>query len=120
MIEMSKAVAPWRESIKWTCLAKKVTRMDGPLAVEITFTMKKPGTAPKSRKTWPVKRPDLDKLVRSTLDGLGEGGVWGDDSQVVELIARKVYPDSWHPQSMRVPGAHITIWPITDDEDETQ
>lgn len=117
MIEMSKAVAPWRESIKWTCLAKKFGCLDGPVAIEITFTVKKPAAAPKRRKTWPVKRPDLDKLIRSTLDGLSEGGVWGDDSQVVELIARKVYPDSWHPQSMTTPGAHITIRPITDEDE---
>lgn len=115
MIESSKAVAPWREAIKWTCLAKKVGCFDGPVAVEITFTVRKPASAPKTRKTWPVKRPDLDKLVRSTLDGLGEGGVWGDDSQVVELVARKVFPDSWHPQSMTVPGAHITISAVVDE-----
>lgn len=109
MIEMSKAVAPWRESIKWTCRAKKIQPIDGPVAIEITFTVQKPASAPKTRKTWPIKRPDLDKLVRSTLDGLSEGGAWRDDSQVVELTARKVYPDSGHMHSLSTPGAHITI-----------
>ena len=55
--------------------------------------------------------PDIDKLCRSTLDGVsqglngkvGDGLVWGDDSLVVELIARKFYADD------REPGATITI-----------
>ena len=54
----------------------------------------------------------VDKLARATLDGIGQGVesgkvgdslVWGDDSQVVELIARKFYADD------REPGAVITI-----------
>lgn len=116
MIESSAAVKPWREAIKWACLAKEVTPLTGAVDIEITFTVKKPASAPKRRRTWPVKRPDLDKLVRATLDGLGEGGVWVDDSQVVELVARKVYPDSWHPHSMETPGAHILIKPHTSED----
>ena len=61
----------------------------------------------------------VDKLARATLDGIGQGVesgkvgdslVWGDDSQVVELIARKFYADD------REPGAVITIteiFPVT-------
>lgn len=28
----------------------------------------------------PSVKPDLDKLVRSTMDGLSEAGVWHDDA----------------------------------------
>lgn len=54
----------------------------------------------------------VDKLARACLDGIGQGVdtgkvgdslVWGDDSQVVELVARKFYADE------REPGATITI-----------
>ena len=57
----------------------------------------------------------VDKLARATLDGIGQGLetgkvgdslVWGDDSQVVELIARKHYADE------REPGATIEITPL--------
>jgi hypothetical protein len=34
---------------------------------------------------FPAKRPDLDKLVRSVLDGLSDGGAFDDDSQVASL-----------------------------------
>lgn len=37
-----------------------------------------------------LKKPDLDKLVRSVKDALSKV-VWRDDSQVVEIAARKEY-----------------------------
>jgi Holliday junction resolvase RusA-like endonuclease len=59
--------------------------------------------------------PDLDKLLRALLDGIGQGHdtgkvgdglIWGDDSQVVEIIAKKFYADD------RLPGADIRIIPL--------
>jgi Holliday junction resolvase RusA-like endonuclease len=48
--------------------------------------------------------PDLDKLARGLLDGIGQSEViWGDDSQVINLIARKFYADD------REPGAEVKI-----------
>jgi Holliday junction resolvase RusA-like endonuclease len=37
-----------------------------------------------------VTKPDTDKLIRSVLDAL-TGIVWTDDSQVVEILARKQF-----------------------------
>ena len=48
-------------------------------------------------------KPDIDKLQRSTLDALGEAGVWRDDSQVVDIRAWKSYADN------ETPGAVITV-----------
>lgn len=53
----------------------------------------------------------VDKLARAALDGIsqglngkvGDGILWGDDAQVIELMARKFYDDD------REPGADITI-----------
>src|SRR6266702_4361868 len=42
----------------------------GPVEVTLAFTMRKPTTAPKRKRTWPVVRPDLDHLVRAALDAL--------------------------------------------------
>ena len=36
-----------------------------------------------------IRRPDLDKLVRATLDGLGSANIWTDDSQVVSMNVSK-------------------------------
>ena len=45
--------------------------------------------------------PDLDKLVRSTLDGL-TGALMADDSQVVDLIARKRIADVGQSPGVRI------------------
>ena len=66
----------------------------------------------KNGRAFPIVPPDIDKLCRGLLDGLnqgvetgkvGDGLIYGDDSQVIELIARKYYADN------RAPGAVIKI-----------
>lgn len=60
-----------------------------------------------TKRPLPIVPPDLDKLARGLLDGIGQSEViWGDDSQVIELIARKFYADD------REPGALVKIYPI--------
>lgn len=46
-----------------------------------------------SGKILPTKRPDLDNLVKSILDGLN-GVAYLDDNQVVEINAKKVYSET--------------------------
>ena len=40
-----------------------------------------------------TKRPDLDNICKSVLDSINGGYAYADDSQVVKLIAEKVYAD---------------------------
>ena len=61
----------------------------GPVVLIVTFRLPRPQSLPK-RELHHVKKPDLDKLVRSTKDAL-KGVLYRDDSQVVDLHARKVY-----------------------------
>jgi crossover junction endodeoxyribonuclease RusA len=106
MVESSKAVGPWREAVRAetqrVLLGTHSRWLDGgPLAVEITFRLPRPGAhygtgrnASKlkpSAPIFPAGRPDLDKLTRAVLDGLTAGGAWRDDSQVVSLQACKLY-----------------------------
>ncbi len=62
----------------------------GPVLIDLHFGLPKPKSAPKRRRVWPDKRPDLDKLTRAVLDALTYV-VFGDDSQVVEIHATKDY-----------------------------
>jgi len=110
---------PWREAVKWATLAALPTTtrarpLDGPVAVQVTFSLPKPASAPRRRRTWPIKRRsgDLDKLLRGVLDALTDAGVWVDDAQVVEVIARKTYPGE-EQDALHVPGAVIRIWEVT-------
>jgi Holliday junction resolvase RusA-like endonuclease len=69
------------------------TRTVGPIGVEIDFYLARPAAAPKSRMR-PDRRPDLDKLVRSTLDAITTAGAIDDDVRVVDIVARKHYAHS--------------------------
>lgn len=44
-------------------------------------------------KLLPIKRPDLDNLVKSILDGLN-GVAYLDDNQVIEINAKKIYSET--------------------------
>lgn len=63
---------------------------DGPVGIELHFGLPKPKSAPKRKRVWPDKRPDLDKLTRAVLDALTYV-VFSDDSQVIEIHATKDY-----------------------------
>lgn len=74
--------------------------VDTALTVAVLFRLRRPdghwragkyGEALKpSAPTFPAVKPDVDKLVRATLDAL-TGTVWDDDSRIVSLTAAKVY-----------------------------
>jgi len=74
--------------------AGAVTRpMDCPVRLSIEFVLPRPQNRiwknkPMERECH-AKKPDLDNLCKSVLDAL-TGIVWRDDSQVSELVAKKL------------------------------
>jgi len=60
-----------------------------PVELILEFVFVRPKSCPKSR-VWPVVKPDIDKLKRSTMDAL-KGVLYLDDAQVVWGSQRKVY-----------------------------
>ena|ERR1043166_1741242 len=112
MIESSKNVKPWREAVKYAAMEVigrgPNTAISGPVAVSMTFTLPKPKSAPKKRRSWPDRKPDVSKLVRATEDALTDIGAWEDDARIIDLTARKVFPGE-HPNALHVPGAVIEI-----------
>jgi Holliday junction resolvase RusA-like endonuclease len=113
MVESSKAVKPWREAVKHAALDARgeTPPLDGAVGVTVIFTIPKPTSAPKRRQTWPAKRPDIDKLLRSTFDALGEAGVWLDDAQVIAVSASKAFPGEAFG-ALDVPGARLHIYRV--------
>lgn len=110
MIESSKKVKPWREAVKWAAVEARrgASPLEGALSVLLVFTLPKPQSAPKTRKTWPSKKPDIDKLIRSTFDALTDAGIWIDDAQVVSLLARKVFPLEGE-DALDAPGVKVIV-----------
>ena len=120
MVESSKKVAPWREAVKHAA-ARHPDVFTGPLSVEITFTLPRPAGHYRTganahllrsgAPVWPHRKPDIDKLLRSTLDALTDAGIWTDDALAVEATGRKTYPDAGIDALDR-PGAIIRITPL--------
>lgn len=111
MIESSKKVRPWRQDVKYAALAlcERMPPLDGPLRVRMVFTLPKPKSAPKRRRTYPDRTPDLSKLARSTEDALTDAGFWADDARVVEYVRlAKVFPGE-DPEALDRPGVRITV-----------
>ena len=88
------------EEGRWLLEAKgQVTEYiaEGPIHLQVDFIMPVPKSTNKKFKrqvaegrVWHIKRPDLDNLVKFIFDNLN-GILWKDDSQVVEIEARKYY-----------------------------
>ncbi|HAF72524.1 MAG TPA: RusA family crossover junction endodeoxyribonuclease [Corynebacterium variabile] len=102
LLESSAKVKPWRSVVAQVALYKAPQYMDGPVALDIVFILPRPKSLPK-RVIHMVKRPDIDKLARSTLDALS-GVAYTDDNQVTDLRTRKRYASADEPT-----GANITI-----------
>jgi Holliday junction resolvase RusA-like endonuclease len=88
LVESSKKVKPWREAVARTTQAEVPCPLQNAVEVALVFHLPRPKTV--TRK-WPAVKPDLDKLVRSTFDGLTTGGLYTDDALVIALSASKQY-----------------------------
>lgn len=64
-----------------------LTPLEPPYDVDIRFRFTSPQ---KPSRTYP-SRSDLDKLVRTAVDGLVNGGILEDDRHVTRLSAQKEY-----------------------------
>ena len=97
MVESSAKVKPWREAVRQEALKTGLAITDEPIYLHLLFRFYRPkghhnskGEIKASAPTTHITRPDIDKLCRSTLDGL-TGVLFRDDSQVAFLVASKEY-----------------------------
>lgn len=90
---------PWQQQI-----AREAFLMRGhngpilePVVLELDFYFQPPKAFAKgrSRLAPAVSRNDLDKLQRAVMDGLKAGGIYKDDGQVVDIVARKRFAGGW-------------------------
>jgi Holliday junction resolvase RusA-like endonuclease len=105
MRESSVYLPAWRAAVKKAAYAlmrgQGIRPADrpvfvGPVAVDVTFYV----------ATAPDAQPDVDKLLRSTLDALTQAKVYEDDARVVQVAARKrAHSEGWT-------GADIEVWKV--------
>lgn len=88
--------------------------LDEALTMSMVFTVAKPSSAPRTRRSWPIARPDLLKYARATEDALKNAGVLKDDARVVDYRRMaKVYPRE-DSEALDVPGVVICVWRMHD------
>lgn len=121
LTESSAKVKPWRQDV--VAAIHDVLAIEdwwaippGAVDVTIVFYIARPGYHFRTGRyanelkpnapTYVDKKPDLDKLVRSTLDAMTTSAVIRDDAQVARLAVEKRYADA-------ATGARITITPMT-------
>lgn len=127
MVEQSPHLKSWRATVSQYAAAARYATRTWPTAEELkghpielhcVFTLARPASHWRTGKlahllrdsapTQPGSRPDLDKLLRSTLDALTDAGAIFDDSQVVSISAQKSYPGG-HIDALDSPGAVLTL-----------
>lgn len=109
LVESSQKVKPWRQAVAAAALDLDLPLLEGPVSLSVVFRFLRPknhfgakGLRP-SAPIYMAKRPDLDKLCRSTCDGL-QGALLREDSQVTAISASKRFCIGWEK-----PGALITV-----------
>ena len=90
-----------------------------PVSVEIRALFQIPASAPKKsriqmmlQRIFPVKKPDIDNIVKAVFDGLNSVA-WHDDKQIVKLIAEKIYTGE-----NDMPSVIVRVTEIEPDQEE--
>lgn len=113
MVESSKALEPWMEAVKHAARFEMAGGnnwpLNEPLYAEVIFTVRKPASAPKRRRTWPARYPDIDKMLRGAFDALVQAGIVVDDGRFVRVMAAKVFPKE-DPDALDSPGCVIRMY----------
>lgn len=106
----SEAQKSWRQDVRQAALSERqrlgLDVLDGPVWVELYFRLPRPASVPIKRRPYPNVKPDLDKIIRNTLDALTQAQIFKDDAQIIKIEASKSYAtdDPWH-----TPGATIHV-----------
>ena len=95
-----RAQRSWADAVAWSAKAERATPIVGPVVVNVEFLLPRPKSVKRASHT---VKPDLDKILRCTLDAL-TGIAFADDSQVVRVVASKHYASA-----TTGPGANIHI-----------
>ena len=109
LVEANKDLPAWRDHMKKMFELKMMeldNRFDTAVSVSLTFWLTRPKTV---NRQYATKTYDIDKLTRAVLDSLTQGGVIQDDSNVVDLTARKTYADNHEA------GVLVTLAPFDND-----
>lgn len=106
----SKTQKSWRQDVIAAAVELREAHgwgtLDGPVEIHMTFRLPRPASVKITKRPYPAVKPDIDKLIRNTLDGLTQAGIYRDDAQVIHMWATKYYATDDPGGS---PGASIRV-----------
>ncbi len=86
----------WKAAIALAARAAGVTKFEGPVAVELFFSFRRPkshfrsnGRVKESAPNFYTQKPDVDNAFKSCGDALTAIGAWNDDAQIVRATIDK-------------------------------
>lgn len=125
MIEQAgAALKVYRRAIVLACAPHRPqTPLCGPVHVRLLIHMPRPAShlgsgrnasvlkpsAPQWVDAYPLKRGDIDKIERATLDALTIGRIYHDDNQVTELHTSLLFAAPGDPYSVSIRVAPVAI-----------
>ena len=78
------------QDIRYWLHREKAPKFDGPLKVVMGFGFERPKSVSEKKRPHHITPPDLDNLIKTVGDA-GNGILWEDDKQIVELKCFKYY-----------------------------
>lgn len=106
----SKTQTQWRQDVIAAAEAARQAAnwmsASGSVRVAVKFLLTRPASVRVDKRPYPCVKPDIDKIVRNTLDALKQAGVYGDDAAVIDLQAAKRYATA-DPDG--APGAFVRV-----------
>jgi Holliday junction resolvase RusA-like endonuclease len=104
MVYNPKTADQWKASVAESLQEYRGVALEGRIWINLEFRMLRPkshfGTGRNAevlKKQAPehhIQTPDIDNLVKSTMDAITNINLWRDDCQVDNIIARKIWVDS--------------------------
>ena len=90
MIDSNKNLPAWRKLVtqKLEEANASCQPLTGAISLDVMFFMPKPKS---NRDLFPIRKPDIDKLIRAINDSATDAGCIEDDARVVETVAYKVW-----------------------------
>jgi len=83
----------WKKAVGDALNGYKDIKLEGPIELRAVFCLPRPQNLNRKRDPddfFPhIRKPDLDNLIKSTMDAITDKGIWGDDRQVWHIEASK-------------------------------
>jgi Holliday junction resolvase RusA-like endonuclease len=83
----------WKNAVKTAFMFRLKPKISIPVYLSVHFYLPCPKRVKPDAVMPHTGKPDIDNLLKSTMDALTVAGVWEDDTQVIQTAAEKHYAE---------------------------